>query len=199
MHEEAKLTLREDFARVLANYAQARQSARIRGHALGSVFRSLSATLQSLPAANHLRVKWSMGQGNWATIPWVALLDSRLTDRVSRGVYVIYLFQADMGGVYLTLNQGTSELGSGPTAERELRSRAATLRKSIDSLQAAGFMLDHSIDFRFDGPVARAYKNSTIAHKHYAAANLPSDVDLIADLTAVCEAYAAVRGVAARL
>jgi 5-methylcytosine-specific restriction enzyme B len=192
-------SLREDFARVLAEYEQARKSARIRGHVLGGVFRNLSATIQALPCAKAVRVKWSMGQGNWATIPWIALLDPHLTDRVSRGVYVIYLFQADMGGVYLTLNQGTSELGSGPNAERELRSRAATLRKSIDSLRASGFLLDHSIDFRSDGAVARAYQNSTIAHKHYAAASLPSDEELIADLTAVCEAYGAVRGVAARL
>jgi 5-methylcytosine-specific restriction enzyme B len=192
------VSLRENFARVLADYVTARTTGRIGGHPLRDVFSNLSRTMQALPCAKALRVKWSMGQGNWAFIPWIALLDPRLTDRVSHGVYVIYLFQVDMSGFYLTLNQGTSHLGPGLAAEHELRSRAATLRKNIDSLRLSEFSLDHSIDFRSDSSVARAYQNSTIAHKHYAAASLPSEDALVADLAAVCEAYSAVRGVAAR-
>ena len=72
----------------------------------------------------------SAGQGRWATVPWIAALDSRETSKTSEGVYVIYLFRADMSGVYLTLNQGTSWVmaGYGGSGPAQLRERAAQLR-----------------------------------------------------------------------
>lgn len=33
-------------------------------------------------------VRWSAGQGRWATVPWIAALDSRETSRTSEGYCV---------------------------------------------------------------------------------------------------------------
>ncbi len=48
----------------------------------------------------------------------------------SEGVYVVYLRRADLSGVYLTLNQGTTrvQVDSGKRAGNVLRERAARLR-----------------------------------------------------------------------
>ncbi len=187
--------MREGFAEILAGYVQARKAEALGGHPLRSAFKRIATRIQALPCTKGLNVKFSLGQGNWATIPWIALLDPEVTDRVSRGVYVIYLFQADMNGVYLTLNQGTSELGSGSYAENEYRARAAKLRKRCGDLSAAGFALNHEIDFRSDGAVARGYVHATVAHKYYSAAKLPSDAQIAADLDVICGVYRGVRGV----
>ena len=34
-------------------------------------------------------------------------MNGKITTKVSKGVYIVYLFNADGSGVYLTLNQGT--------------------------------------------------------------------------------------------
>ena len=54
-------------------------------------------------------VRASAGQGGWARIPWIALLHGDATNTTRAGIYVIYLFRADMSGVYLTVNQGVTE------------------------------------------------------------------------------------------
>jgi 5-methylcytosine-specific restriction protein A len=73
--------------------------------------------------------------GNWAHVPWVGLFDPVITDSAQRGFYIVYLFSADMQRVYLSLNQGTTEiqgeLGSGRETFDELRSRAAIMRERV--------------------------------------------------------------------
>lgn len=101
---------------VLARYSSARSTETITKAnpvcaALATVARLLGESGQARRFPN-VMVKWSAGQGNWATIPWIAALDSRETSRTSEGVYVVYLFCADMSGVYLTLNQGTTRVSA---------------------------------------------------------------------------------------
>jgi len=64
--------------------------------------------LESVSGRPSLLVKGSIGQGNWAAIPWLAILDRRITTSTTHGLYVVFLFRSDMRGVYLTLNQGVT-------------------------------------------------------------------------------------------
>ena len=57
----------------------------------------------------HSRARFSIGQGNWAKVPWLAFLDARETDSTQRGVYPAYLFRQDGSGFYLVLAQGVTE------------------------------------------------------------------------------------------
>ncbi len=52
------------------------------------------------------RITASSGQGNWASIPWIGIFDIDITNTATKGYDVVYLFRADMSGVYLSLNQG---------------------------------------------------------------------------------------------
>lgn len=175
----------------MTKYGRARESEPLRAHPLRTVINELGGAIARLECAKNLLVRCSLGQGNWATIPWVALLDPEVTDAVSRGVYVIFLFRADMSGVYLTLNQGTSEFGL--NAGALYRSRAASLRQACSDLPARGFRLDHSIDLRSDAPTARSYTDATIAHRLYEAEAVPDDRVLADDVRSVCQAYARAR------
>ena len=53
-------------------------------------------------------VKFSSGQGKWASVPWIAFFDKEITTKATEGYYIVYLFKCDMSGVYISLNQGFS-------------------------------------------------------------------------------------------
>lgn len=63
---------------------------------------------ESIRGMVDLRVKASCGQGQWATIPWIAIFDERMTISAQKGIYIVLLFKEDMSGFYLTLNQGVT-------------------------------------------------------------------------------------------
>ncbi|TOY84133.1 DUF3578 domain-containing protein [Levilactobacillus brevis] len=52
--------------------------------------------------------KGSAGNGNWATVPWLALFDTKISGSAQKGFYLVYLFSPDLNCVYLSLNQGWS-------------------------------------------------------------------------------------------
>src|SRR5205085_1998222 len=109
------------------------------------------AALPQVRSNSHLRVKVSTGQGNWARVPWIAVMDDRETTTTQKGVYVVFLFREDGSGVYLTLNQGvTDPIGQYgvPEGIRALRRKAEALRPRIAALGTKGFSLDDSIDLR---------------------------------------------------
>ena len=57
-----------------------------------------------------LKVKASVGNGNWAAVPWLALFDPLITDSATRGFYVVYLVNPQTGTYYLSMNQGTTAI-----------------------------------------------------------------------------------------
>ena len=71
---------------------------------LWNVLSSLRQRFETLPSVARpmIRVAWSVGQGNWARVPWIAFLDERETKTTQRGIYVVLLFREDMSGVYVT-------------------------------------------------------------------------------------------------
>ena len=57
-----------------------------------------------------LEVKSSCGKGGWTYNPWIAIFNPKITKTIQEGVYIVYLFSRDMNRVYLTLNQGYTNL-----------------------------------------------------------------------------------------
>ena len=157
---------------------------------LASIAKQLSESTQ-VRRFPRVVVKWSAGQGNWATIPWIAALDSRETTRTSAGIYVVYLFRADMSGLYLTLNQGTTEVQAqyGRGAHAELRRRAVGLRRRATTLEAAGFDLSTPPSLRHNAAIVSGYEIATVAHKLYEREAIPNGARLLTDLEAVLAVY----------
>lgn len=184
------------FEAILSTYVEARtslpfaQSGKVR-QAFEQV-KSLIAESEVLRRHPTIRVAWSIGKGNWANVPWIALLDSRETSSTQHGVYAVYLFRRDMSGVYLTFNQGVTEpkkrLGDAE-GRRFLAENANRLRQGCSSLAGAGFSLDNQIDLRVNAGVGADYEGSTIAYKLYSQGGVPDDQELLRDLVAVLAAY----------
>ncbi|MFB6100907.1 MAG: MrcB family domain-containing protein [Candidatus Nanohalobium sp.] len=128
----------------------------------------------------------SAGQGNWANIPWVAVLHPDETDTTQKGVYIVYLFDPENQAVYATLNQGTTEViescnGRGEARET-LEDRAEEIREKVD---LEGFSTENPDLSDND----KLYEESTIYQKKYELGNLPESEQVEDDFVQLAEAY----------
>lgn len=141
---------------------------------------------------DHLKVVAGFGKGNWATIPWLSVLDERETDSTQRGIYIVYLFSETGEEVYLTIAQGVTELNSLTRKDsvRTLNERARELRALIPDLRLAGFNFDAGINLRSSHEKAKMYEASTIGYLRYRAEAIPEDENLMRDLSSAIKSYA---------
>ena len=79
-------------------------------------------------------VKASVGNGNWAAVPWLAFFDPIITKSATQGVYIVYLINPIDETVILSMNQGTTivydEFGE-KNGLNVLRRRAVDLRDLV--------------------------------------------------------------------
>jgi hypothetical protein len=147
------------------------------------------SAVQSRP---DIKIKWSVGQGNWVGVPHISFLDQKETTTTQRGVYGVFLFRDDLSGVYLTLNQGVTEFTKQyprSEARRILRDRANRFGLLVIDLKNSGFAIDANIDLRTEGELGLDYEASTIAYKFYARDSVPSDGEISADLNSLLKGY----------
>ena len=182
---------------ILAGYRSARDSAAFSGdHPIIMAFKRATQSLQASTGVNlypHVAVSYSAGQGNWAKVPWIALMDDRVTRTTQKGIYCVYLFSEDLSGAYLTLNQGVTEPRRelGPKGGREfLRGTVETMRARLGrELSNAGFSIDDGIDLHTSSTLGSDYEASTIAYKHYQHDSVPDPEQLAEDLEVLVKVY----------
>jgi len=93
---------------ILENYKLAKLS-NLTDHELAVYVRQQSADILANTISidsEKYKVKASVGQGQWADVLWIAVFDKSINQSATEGYYIVYLFRADMSGVYLSLNQG---------------------------------------------------------------------------------------------
>lgn len=190
-----EISLTEGLEAALEQYPQARRTPFAGSHPINAVFHELRQGLQasnSVKESPNLRVRLSTGQGNWARVPWIAILDDRITTTIQSGVYCVLLFREDGSGVYLTLAQGVTEpqrrLGASGW-RGELRANAQRIRSSLGALRNAGFSLADDIDLHTGPGLGSDYEVSTIAHKLYERGSVPDDEQLTRDLGVLIDSY----------
>lgn len=130
------------------------------------------------------RAKGHGGRTTPASTPWIGVFEENGQRDPSRGLYLAYIFSADLKNVTLTLQQGITwlevRLGRGQAREDHLRRRSAQLRRAIRRQDRQGWIETPS--FRFDAERPRAYEAASIIARTYDTSALPSDVALIEDL-----------------
>ena len=149
-------------------------------------------TLQAAAAIQD--IKSSFGKGTWAFCPWMAILDNRETRTTQSGVYIAWLFRADMSGVYLTLAQGVTEVQKvhqGDSLE-VLHAEADKVRAVTGLLVEQGFS-NEPISLG-SGNYAKAYEASMILQKFYACGALPTERELLEDVDVLFQAYSTYLG-----
>jgi len=131
------------------------------------------------------------GSGGAATIPWFGFLDPDETTSPHEGLYVVYLFTADLLAVWLTLIQGVTGLYRvvrPPSAARErLREDGERLRSQLGAERLVSFRTE--IDLRASGQLPAGYEAGAVAAIEYAADGLPAEDVLQADLQRMFALY----------
>lgn len=144
-------------------------------------------------------VKGSVGVGRWTDVPWIAVFDRRITESAQKGIYIVYLLNKDSKTLFLTLNQGATDVAqgggsengrlaftgiatsSGPKTTTQLKERAKALQAQLTMPIGAS---KDSIDSG-----SPAYDAGCVFSKAYMQDTLPDDQTLIADLQAFIEVY----------
>ncbi|GAA2776864.1 MrcB family domain-containing protein [Saccharopolyspora taberi] len=129
-------------------------------------------------------VKGSSGQSTPAFVPWIAVFDPDHTTSAMHGIYVVYLFAADMRTIFLALLCGSEETRKEfrGRALDILADRAEAIRDALGAEVREG--LEDRIRLGAPSRVQRPkyYEAGTIVAKRYDAEDLPTDTELADDL-----------------
>ena len=187
------MPLRETLQTILTGYPKAKSEA-LEDHPLARFIRgeaeeAVQDALGELGA--DLVVEGSPGQGNWAKVAWVAVFDPTITRSALRGFYVVYLFHAKKPIVYLSLNQGATEVRKEfkKRGLQELQQRADHMRKRLPEFLKSFPTLQ--IDLGSKARLPAGYEAGHALGISYALSALPSESVLQADLRKIVEAYRA--------
>ena len=132
-----------------------------------------------------LRVKHGGRQSYYSPVPWVRIYDPQHAPTAQSGFYVVLLFAADGSSVYLSLNQGTSELRSNGMKpirdDNALLNRAAAARLALRdwTIEVA---LSGSDSMRLRGGSASVGEESKRRSRNYELANVYAYEYLVSDL-----------------
>ena len=161
------------------------------GHPIHFRFRELRSELEDvIDERSGYLVKDSVGQGQWAQVPWAAIFDELVTNSAQRGYYAVYLFSHDGTRVFLSLNQATTEATQqfGSDYVGVLKTRAAEYWKLIQGKARTG-ILAGPIDLAASSSLARGYEAGNIAAIEYRRDAIPNSDVLNADVLHLLELY----------
>ncbi|APU60974.1 MrcB family domain-containing protein [Clostridium botulinum] len=183
-------SLKKFFQQVINDYVNVRIGEDSKGHKLGGIVRhDIPGYLKDLDFIDKdiYRIKGSVGQGNWAKVPWVALMNKSITTTTQNGVYVVYLFSEKMDKLYLTLNQGVTEYVNNfkRLANEKLRENGDRIREQL-SLNNSDFKNPILLG---QGDLAKYYEAGAIATIEYDSNDLPNDSVLKEDLAQMIRYY----------
>jgi 5-methylcytosine-specific restriction protein A len=168
---------------LLEEYAQARAQAFAK-NALADMLRIDIPKEIAAAVANPERydVDGSPGKGNWADVPWVAVLDRLITETAQQGYYLVYLAKEDCSGVYLSLNQGVTTVRQqyGVSTRRALATRAQDFIARLGSLTKG--LTCGPIDLGVKSGLGADYQQGSVCAVFYPRAGLPDEAVLVADL-----------------
>lgn len=138
-----------------------------------------------------LKVKASVGQGGWASVPWLAFFDPLITETATKGFYVVYLINPDAQTIILSMNQGTTAIINdfGQSRGRDVLKRRA--RDMADRIpEFAKHFSEDPIDLGSEAGLPTGYEAGHSFGKSYKADSLTED-ELVADLHQMLLAYEA--------
>lgn len=128
------------------------------------------------------------GRGKPAVTPRIAIFAASETAR--SGIYVAYLFAADMSTVTLSLTQGITEIADllgRAKARRTLAWEAADIRAALQAHDIAD--LDTTLDLGSTAVLSVDYQRTNILARTYRMNTLPNERTMVADLQRFIRLY----------
>lgn len=163
------------------------------------VRQDIANKLQERVDGNIYKVKGSVGAGRWTDVPWIAVFDKRITQSAQKGVYIVYLLNKDTKELFLTLNQGATDVAQGGAGEDgklaftgiatasndkttlSLKKKASEIRANLEN--------NNQLEYGEISTGSKAYDAGCIFYKKYSINGLPDDEMLYQDLDRFVEMY----------
>lgn len=132
----------------------------------------------------------SVGQGQWAMVSWLGVFNKKITESATKGIYIVYLLNKDGDTLYLTFNQGCTEIRNNKSKKETIRimhENAAMLRGRLDD---HGFAADGAMKLG-EGltELAELYQEGVIFYKGYEKGQVPREAELKKDLLDMIAIY----------
>ena len=181
--------LKQVFEDIRDNYLNEKE-APLKGNAFADHVRSIGKqALEDAVADSNLKYKASIGAGNWAEVPWLGVFSPESTESATHGIYVVYLFSADMSALYLCQGQGVTRVKEefGKQQIEELERRAQLIRSRVP--EHKGIFQGGAIDLGGKTNLAKEYDSAVAYFKRYDLLRLPSDDLLRDDLREIVDLY----------
>lgn len=186
------MLIREGILKVLTKYKDA-MNEEFKGHVLANFLRhDFPHRLKSAIAEpERYLCRGGPGLGRWTKAPWVAVFDVLVTTSAESGYYPAYLFPENFHGVYLSLNQGVTEIRRKYRADAKeaLKAKAADFRAQLGDLQQNFPQLE--INLAPSGPsnLSAFYQAGNICAKYYPVDAVPDEGVLVNDLHKILTFY----------
>lgn len=186
--------LRNTLIQILNGWQTAKQES-FTNHPIAQVIRqNLKQDIQNIisPDYPNFIIQSSAGAGNWANVPWLSILNPEISTTTQDGIYPGYLFCADGSGVYLSLNQGTTnpqqEFGK-IQAKVRTQQIIQQLRSEIPRLKEWGIK---DISLHASTDLGKSYEPANIVARFYDLNAMPSEAELETDLQVMMSFYKSV-------
>lgn len=182
--------LQEILQRITTTYSNNPQAVR------NDVFYEAPRAIQELAhISDSFKVYGGTGQGGFAKVPWIGILDKDITSSVQRGYYIVYLFNATGKGVYLSLNQRWTEYQKeyGTKKGRQIIQTTALRCRELIHSSLSGFP-HFKIDLDASTKLVRGYELGHICGKFYPVDSIPQDTGLADDLRGLIGIYEEMKG-----
>ncbi|MFE8049285.1 MrcB family domain-containing protein [Brenneria goodwinii] len=135
-------------------------------------------------------IKPSIGQTNVTDIPWICILNKRITHTPQVGYYIALLFSYDMSGCYLSLNQAATEARKICGTPRKAIAYLAEVAESTKSyLTYSDSAIYGPIDLKARSFPGTGYEKAAIQSFYYRKDALPSVDKFQADLKTLLSSY----------
>ena len=178
--------------KILNEYIDAKK-APFTGHPMGSFFRndvpSFIYKTGIVDSKTHL-ITGSVGKGNWAMVPWICIFDRQITTSATKGVYIVYLLSKDGNTLYLTFNQGCTEIRNTHSKAETIKIMRQKAAEIVSQIDGRGFASDENINLGSGlTDLGELYQRGTIFYKAYRKGNVPSSEELVDDLNKMMAIY----------
>ena len=132
----------------------------------------------------------SVGQGNWAMVPWICIFDKRITTSATKGIYIVYLLAKDGKTLYLTFNQGCTNIRNNHSKRETIKIMRDKAAEIIEKIDSRGFATDEDINLgdRLTD-LGEMYQRGTIFYTKYEQGKVPPEDVLQSDLRKMMEIY----------
>lgn len=178
-------------AKAAKDYQKARTQAFANNPIRNIFVKQIPDTLKNNVNLNGYIIKGSIGQGNFAKVPWIAIMDPQLTDTTRAGIYIVFLFSADGKKVYLSFDQGISHL------RENLKLRDSDIVKLSQEIANRYPLEDEvlkEIKLRANTDLAKGYEKTNIYSYEYIVDQMPADEIIFQNIESLLLQYKKIKG-----